>query len=90
MNDRSILIAEITGSLGWEALLLHLELHPGLTIVRTDTDDVTEQWIDFTFRGGRFTIHQEPGSHSIFRNDPDGSPEITRAILDHLLSLPPV
>lgn len=89
MNDGSILFASVTGDLSWENLLLHLEEMPGLTIMRTLTDDITEQWIDFRFRGRDFMIHQTFGEHWLFSNDPACPGEILSELRGHLLKLGP-
>lgn len=47
------------------------------------TDDVTETWIDFDYRGHRFSINDQLGSWWFFVEDPACPDPILDAVVTH-------
>jgi hypothetical protein len=60
---------------------------PGVTLSDYLTDDVTEMWLDFSFRDQRFTVNNQFGEFWFFAADPACPDDVLRAIVEHCESL---
>lgn len=67
----------------WHDLLGHLELLRGVEVTQFVTDGVVGSWIDFTFRGQRFTINEEAGFYHFFVEEPDCSGSVLNEVAAH-------
>jgi len=87
MNDGSRHFAGLPESIGWEELRNHIERLAGAQVTDFISDNVTEAWIDFTYRGHRFSINNQFGEYWFFVVDPQCSDEILQAVLVHCESV---
>ena len=67
----------------WYALRDHVAALAGAVLVGFATDDVTEAWIDFEYRGHRFGINDQHGQWWFFVQDPACPDEVLAEVLDH-------
>ncbi len=70
MHDGSRNFTDLPMTQDWYAVRDHVRLLPGATLTGFVTDDVTEAWIDFTWRGHRFSINNQYGDDWFFVDDP--------------------
>ena len=87
MNDGSRKFAELPQSRLWYDLRDHLLTLHGAVVTGVLTDDVTEAWIDFTYRGHSFTINDQFGGYWFFVDDPKCSDDILTEVVRHCESL---
>jgi len=83
MHDGSRHFADLPESASWEKLQEHIALLSGVTDTKMTTDHVTEAWIDFNFRGHKFSVNNQFGNYWFFVEDPETPDEILAAVLDH-------
>lgn len=84
MHDGSRQFAEIPEDLElWDELRDHFKALEGATIAGYLTDNVTEVWIDFDYRGHRFAINNQFGEYWFFVADPSCDDEILEAVVSH-------
>jgi hypothetical protein len=57
-------------SCAWSDLRTHLSALEGVALGEYLTDGITQAWIDFTYRGYRFTINNQFGKYWFFVDDP--------------------
>jgi len=55
----------------------------GTRCTNTITDEVTEAWIDFRYRGHEFSINNQSGEFWFFVEDPACHPSVLEAVLSH-------
>lgn len=67
----------------WHRLKDGVALLAGAELRSFVTDDVTEAWIDFTFRGHHLSINNQHGQWWFFVQDPSCPDETLLAVLDH-------
>lgn len=67
----------------WYALRDHVALLAGAELRGFVTDDVTEAWIDFSFRGATFSINNQLGEWWFFAEDPACPEPVLHEVLDH-------
>ena len=60
----------------WHQLHRHLQATPGVAVTGFLTDDVTEAWINFMYRGHCFSLNNPQGRWWIFVEDPTCPDEI--------------
>ena len=87
MNDGSRKFAELPQTRLWRDLHDHLLALRGAVVTGILTDDVTEAWIDFTYRGHTFTINNQFGDYWFFVNDVTCPDEILAEVVRHCESL---
>lgn len=68
----------------WHRLKRALEAAPGVTLTKFVTDDVTEAWLDFEFRGHQFSANNQFDEWWLFVQEPSCPPEILAALHDRL------
>jgi len=83
MNDGSRHFGDLPESIGWHKLRNHIKLLEGAQITGFVTDNITEVWIDFTYRGHQFSINNQFGNYWFFVDNPQCSEEILEAVLGH-------
>jgi hypothetical protein len=67
----------------WSALILHLVLLEGVSVMKFITDNVTEGWLDFTYRGHNFSVNDQNGDYWFFVDDPKCPDEILEEVVAH-------
>ena len=67
----------------WYALRDHVAQLAGASLRGFVTDDVTEAWIDFEFRGRKFSINNQHGEWWFFVDDPSCPDPVLHEVLDH-------
>ena len=83
MNDGSRHFGDLPESLGWYQLRKHIEHLDGAQVTDFITDNITEVWIDFAYRGHQFSINNQFGEYWFFVENPQCSDEVLQAVLDH-------
>jgi hypothetical protein len=83
MNDGSRHFGDLPASIGWHQLRKHIGRLHGAQVTDFITDNITEVWIDFTYRGHQFSINNQFGQYWFFADDAQCSEEILEAVLDH-------
>jgi hypothetical protein len=67
----------------WHRIKAHVPELSGAALTGFVTDDVTEAWIDFSFRGHEFSINNQHAFWWFFVNDPECPEELLVTVLDH-------
>jgi hypothetical protein len=83
MNDGSRHFAALPESRSWEALRDHFSGFDGAEVTAFVSDGITEVWIDFTYRGHRFSVNNQYGEYWFFVADPRCADEILREVVKH-------
>ncbi|HEV7891118.1 MAG TPA: hypothetical protein VGP08_10780 [Pyrinomonadaceae bacterium] len=83
MHDGSRHFASLPESESWESLHEHVRRLEGVSDTSIITDEVTEAWIDFSFRGREFSINNQSGEFWFFVEDPACPEEVLEAVLTH-------
>ena len=83
MNDGSRHFGELPQTVLWHELRNHIETLDGAVVTTFVTDNVTEAWIDFSYRDHSFTVNDQFGAYWFFVNDPTCPDEILEAVLAH-------
>ena len=65
----------------------HVEKLDGAEITEFITDGVIEMWLDFDFRGHKFSINNQYGDYRFFVRDPNCPEEILLEVIDHFRRL---
>jgi hypothetical protein len=63
MNDGSRHFASLPATASWYSVRDHAMTLPGATVTGFLCDEVTEAWIDFTYKGEAFTINDQFGEY---------------------------
>lgn len=71
----------------WESLRDHVAALPGAVLTGYVTDQVTEAWIDLTYREHVFSINNQAGEWWFFVQDPACPDEILDEVLRHYEAL---
>jgi hypothetical protein len=83
MKDGSRHFGELPQTVLWYELRSRVEKLDGAVVTDFVTDNITEAWIDFSYRGYRFSVNDQFGDYLFFVNDPDCPDEILISILSH-------
>jgi hypothetical protein len=83
MNDGSRHFGELPQTVLWYDLRDHIEKLEGAVITGFLTDDVTEAWIDFTYKDHKFSVNDQMWKYWFFVKDPKCPNDILRAVLSH-------
>jgi len=83
MRDGSRHFASLPGTESWDSLRGHLKRLEGVSGTSIITDEVTEAWIDFLYRGHEFSVNNQCGEYWFFVEDPACPPEVLEAVLAH-------
>lgn len=87
MKDGSRHFGDLPQTALWHDLRDHIENLGDATITDFVTDNVTEAWIDFTYRGHRFSVNDQYGDYWFFVADPKCPDDILNAVLAHCMLL---
>ena len=82
-NDGSRQFGEVPQTVLWYELRDHLEKLDGAAITDFITDHVTQAWIDFTYRGYKFSVNDQFGDYWFFVDEPSCPDDILKSILSH-------
>jgi hypothetical protein len=83
MNDGSRHFGDLPQTVLWYELRDHIERLDGAKVTDFVTDHITEAWIDFSYRGYRFSVNDQFGDYWFFVEDPNCPDEILNAVLSH-------
>ena len=83
MNDGSRHFGDLPASIGWHQLCKHIGRLDGAQLTDFITDNITEAWIDFTYRGHQFSINNQFGQYWFFVDNAQCSEETLKAVLEH-------
>jgi hypothetical protein len=83
MNDGSRHFGALTQAVLWYEMRDHLGLLEGASVTGFITDNVTEAWIDFTFREHSFSVNDQFGEYLFFVADPGCPDSILEVVLAH-------
>lgn len=83
MHDGSRHFASLPETESWHALREHVAKLEGVTDANIITDEVTEAWIDFRYRGHEFSVNNQFGDYWLFVEDPACPVEVLEAVLSH-------
>ncbi len=78
---------ELPESASFDRMRDHIAGLGGVAITGFLSDDVTETWIDFTFRGHQFTINNQFGDYWFFVADPCCPDDVLQAVVRHCEAL---
>ena len=83
MRDGSRHFASLPETASWHALRAHVERLEGVSDTGLITDEVTEAWVDFRYRGHAFSVNNQSGDYWFFVEDPACPGEVLEAVLSH-------
>ena len=84
MKDNSRNFMDLpTDIIGWSDLYNYLGKLDGVKKTGFLTDNVTEVWMDFSFRGHNFSVNNQMGEYWFFTENPNCSEEILTEIAEH-------
>jgi len=83
MHDGSRHFAALPETESWDALHEHVGRLEGVSGAGIITDEVTEAWIDFRYRGHAFSINNQCGEFWLFVEDPACPAEVLEAVHSH-------
>jgi hypothetical protein len=81
--DGSRQFLEILKTVYPEELVVWLETLPGLKITEV-LSSIPETWVDFTYRGYAFSVHDPIDAYWFFVADPDCADVILQEVADHV------
>jgi hypothetical protein len=87
MNDGSRQFAALPESESWHRLRDHVSELAGAQVTDLITDEITEAWLDFTYRGQRFNVNNQFGEYWFFVRDPSCADDILTEVVRHCDSL---
>lgn len=87
MHDGSRNFLSLPESEPWNLAYEHIVKLAGTAIDRYLTDDVTEVWIDFRYKGHIFTINNQFGEYWFFVKDPRCPDPVLHEIAQHFRRL---
>ena len=87
MNDGSRHFVDLPEVVFFDELCDHLEELEGAEITEFLTDGVVEMWLDFEFRGHKFSVNNQLGDYRFFVEDPKCSDEIMLEVIEHFRKL---
>jgi hypothetical protein len=83
MKDGSRHFGDLPQTVLWHQMRDHIGKLDGAKVTHFVTDNVTEAWIDFSYRGHRFSVNDQFGNYWFFVNDPTCPDEVLEAVLSH-------
>ena len=87
MNDGSQHFADMPEVVFFDELADHAEELEGAEITEFITDGVVEMWLDFEYRGHKFSVNNQFGDYWFFVSDPNCPDEILLEVCDHFRKL---
>ena len=83
MADGSRHFGALPQSILWHQLRNHIEVLEGGKITGFITDNITEAWIDFSYKGNSFVVNDKFGEYWFFVENPDCPDKILEEVLLH-------
>jgi len=83
MHDGSRNFADLPVTKLWYDVRDHVRTLAGAQLTGFVCDDVTEAWIDFTYREHHFSINDQHGNYWFFVEDPGCDHAILEEVLHH-------
>ena len=83
MKDGSRQFGGLPQTILWHDLRDHIASLDGAKVTGFITDNITEAWIDFTYREQRFSVNDQFGEYWFFVENPNCPDEILEAVLRH-------
>ena len=87
MHSGARQFAELPEDCSWDEFRRHIAHLPGAKVTGYVSDQVTEMWLDFSFRGHAFTVNNQFGDYWIFVRDPMCPDDILVAVVEHCEAL---
>jgi len=87
MNDGSRHFADLPEAVFFDDFADHVEKLGGAEITEFITDGVVEMWLDFDYRGHKFSVNNQFGDYWFFVTDPNCPEEILLEVIDHFRKL---
>ena len=87
MHDGSRHFGDLPQTALWYDVRDHVARLPGAQLTGFVTDDITEAWIDFTYRQHDFSINDQFGDYWFFVSDPACPDEVLNEVLSHFAEL---
>lgn len=87
MNDGSRHFVDMPEVVFFDEVADHVENLEGAEITEFLTDGIVEMWLDFEYRGHKFSVNNQLGDYMFFVEDADCDEEILLEIIDHFRKL---
>src|SRR5687768_12077490 len=87
MNDGSRHFVDMPEVVFFDEFADHVEELEGAEITEFLTDGIIEMWLDFEFRGHKFSVNNQLGDYMFFVEDASCDEEILLEIIDHFRKL---
>jgi hypothetical protein len=87
INDGSRHFVDMPETVFFDDLADHVEKLEGAEITEFITDGVLEMWLEFEFRGHKFSVSNQFGDYWFFVEDPNCPEEILLEVIDHFRKL---
>ncbi|HEY0658408.1 MAG TPA: hypothetical protein VGD05_08035 [Pyrinomonadaceae bacterium] len=87
MNDGSRHFVDMPAVVFFDDFYDHTEKLEGAQITEFLTDGVVEMWLDFKFRGHKFTVNNQFGDYWFFVENPECPEEILLEVIEHYRKL---
>ena len=87
MADGSRYFGSLSQTKDWYDLRDHIAALPGADLTGFITDQVTEAWIVFDYKGYKFSTNDQYGEYWFFVDDPNCPDDILVAVLAHCETL---
>lgn len=87
INDGSRHFVDMPEVVFFDELADHVEKLDGAEITEFITDGVVEMWLDFEYRGHKFSVNNQLGDYWFFVENPQCPEEILLEIIDHFRQL---
>ena len=87
MNDGSRHFVDLPEVVFFDDLYDHTEKLHGAEITEFITDGVVEMWLDFKFRGHKFSVNNQFGDYWFFVENPECSDKILFEVITHFRKL---
>ena len=87
MNDGSRHFVDMPEVVFFDEVADHVEELEDAEITEFITDGVLEMWLDFDYRGHKFSVNNQYGDYWFFVEDPSCPDEILLEVADHFRKL---
>lgn len=87
MNDGSRHFADLPEVVFFDELADYVEELEGAEITEFLTNGVVEMWLEFEYRGHKFSVNNQFGDYWFFVQNPNCPDEILLEIIDHFRKL---
>ena len=87
MNDGSRHFVDMPEVVFFDEFADHVEELEGAEITEFFTDGIVEMWLDFEYRGHKFSVNNQFGDYMFFVEEASCDEEILLEIIDHFRKL---